>query len=152
MREYYENDRRQRFPASHVVPLRRKDGVERWVEFIGYASEQGEIWLLSDVTERQRAETALRRSAERLHLVNEIDRAILSAQFPAHIASATLRALRQMIPCQRASVQLFDYEHAEGWLLAVDVEGETALDMQARFPLANVESGGTGCRRGRGDR
>ncbi len=142
MREYYENDRRQRFPASHVVPLRRKDGVERWVEFIGYASEQGEIWLLSDVTERQRAETALRRSAERLHLVNEIDRAILSAQTPAHIASATLRALRQMIPCQRASVQLFDYEHAEGWLLAVDVEGETALDMQARFPLAtwNLEA------------
>ncbi len=136
VREYYENDRRQRFPATRVVPLRRKDGVERLVEFLGYASEQGEIWLLSDVTERQQAEMASRRSAERLRLVNEIDRAILSAQAPAHVAGSTLRALRQLIPCQRASVLSFDYEHAEIRVLAVDVEGETALDTQTRFPLA----------------
>ena len=46
-----------------TVPIRRKDGQVRQVQVASYAFEQGEIWLLSDVTERLRAETERARLA-----------------------------------------------------------------------------------------
>jgi DNA-binding response OmpR family regulator len=46
--------------------------------------------LTVEIAERQRAEEALRRSAERLRILQEIDRAILAAQSPAAIAQAAL--------------------------------------------------------------
>ena len=52
----YRRDRRTGFPRPRVVPLTRKDGKRRIVEMSGYAYEQGEVWLLHDVTKREQAE------------------------------------------------------------------------------------------------
>ena len=61
-----------------------------------------------DITERERAEQSMRRYARRLETLHEIDRGILAAQSPEEIADAALRHLLYLVPCQRASIVLFD--------------------------------------------
>lgn len=58
--ELYESDKRGGFPYATTVPIRCKDGRERFVEFTGYQSDGGEIWLLHDVTELRRVADELR--------------------------------------------------------------------------------------------
>jgi signal transduction histidine kinase len=91
-----------------------------------------------DITERVRAEQALREYAERLSILHEIDRVILAAQSLEAIAQAALRGIRQLVLCQRASIGLFDFEANEGVLLAVQVDGETGLGERTRIPLAGI--------------
>lgn len=61
-----------------------------------------------DITERERAEQAMRRYARRLETLHEIDRGILAAQSPEEIAEAALRHLLYLVPCQKASIVTFD--------------------------------------------
>lgn len=60
----YQEDRKGGFPEPRTIPLKSKGGQERLVEYTGIAYEQGEIWLMSDITERKKAEKALRESEE----------------------------------------------------------------------------------------
>ncbi|MEW5767645.1 MAG: ATP-binding protein [bacterium] len=85
--------------------------------------------------ERKRVEAKLRHYAERLSTLRDIDRAILAAQSPEAIAQAGLDHIRQLIPCRRASVAVFDFENHEALVLAVHVDGETKLGTGVRFPL-----------------
>jgi len=91
--------------------------------------------VVVDITERKRAEEALRRYANRLGALRQIDRAILAAQSPQAIAEAALKHIRRMIPCQRASVVLFDEEAQERVVLAADTDGPTEVDTGSRAPL-----------------
>ena len=54
----YDADRAAGFPEPREVPIRRADGVERLVEFAAYGWDEGEVWLLHDVTDRVEAERA----------------------------------------------------------------------------------------------
>jgi signal transduction histidine kinase/DNA-binding response OmpR family regulator len=74
--------------------------------------------LTVEITERQRAAEALHRSAERLRILQEIDRAILSAQSPAAIAQAALGYLYTLIPCWWAGISLYDWEARQGVVFA----------------------------------
>jgi len=56
IRRLYEEDKQAGFPAPRTVAVTCKDGRIRFVEFAAYASQQGEIWLLHDITELKRAE------------------------------------------------------------------------------------------------
>jgi PAS domain S-box-containing protein len=104
--------------------FRRKDGAELW----GLVSASpvsgrdggliGSVGMLTDITERKRAEERLRRSAERLAMLHDMDQAILAARSPAEIGRAALGRLRRMVPCQRCSVVLFDFPRREARLLA----------------------------------
>ena len=58
MRTAYDADRAAGFPEPREVPIRRADGVERLVEFAAYGWDEGEVWLLHDVTDRVEAERA----------------------------------------------------------------------------------------------
>ncbi len=60
------------------VPLKRKDGQQRWVEVNCYSMGPCEVWLLSDVTEEQRLrdrleliQFAVEHAAEMVYLVDE---------------------------------------------------------------------------------
>lgn len=85
--------------------------------------------------ERKRVEAKLRHYAERLRTLRDIDQAILAAQSSEAIAKTTLHHIRQLIPCQRASVAVFDFETQEAMVLAVHVDGKTGLGSGVCFPL-----------------
>lgn len=51
-RERYDADRALGFPTSFTSSIKRKDGVQRIVEFAGYRTDQVEVWVLNDVTEK----------------------------------------------------------------------------------------------------
>jgi PAS domain S-box-containing protein len=91
--------------------------------------------LKTEIAERQRAEETLRRYAERLKVLHEIDQAILAAQLPETIAQAALHPLRQLVPCQWAGIVLFDLEANEAVRLAVHANGETWVGAGTRLSL-----------------
>jgi len=96
------------------------------------------VALREQIAERERAEEALRRYAERLRTLREIDQAILAAQSPEEIAQTALRHVRELVPCARASIALFDFEAHEALLLAVEKKGETRVDAGNRIPIERI--------------
>jgi PAS domain S-box-containing protein len=92
--------------------------------------------VLATAFERKRVEEALQRYVLRLEFLQKIDRVIMAAQSPQEIANAALRHILQLlVPCQRASVALFDFETDEAVLLAVSAEGDTHLSPGEHIPL-----------------
>ncbi|HEY53677.1 MAG TPA: PAS domain S-box protein, partial [Caldilineae bacterium] len=90
----------------------RPDGSEFDVEVAAFPfTERGETAVqvvFRDITARKQAEQTLQQHAHRLELLSEIDRASLTAQPMEEIARSALVSLRELIPCQRASVALFE--------------------------------------------
>jgi PAS domain S-box-containing protein len=68
--------------------------------------------------ERQRAEQALLRYAERLETLGQIDRAIVEAQSSEAIARAALARIGLLIPCRSASIVAFGAESGSPSVLA----------------------------------
>jgi len=95
--------------------------------------------LVRDVTERKRAEEALRRYTERLRILHEIDQGILAVRSPEAIAQAAVNRMRQLVPCRRVGIAVIDAEHNEAIILAADAETETTANQGTRFPLHGFE-------------
>jgi PAS domain S-box-containing protein len=104
--------------------FRRQDGTELW----GLVSASpitgrggavvGTVGMITDITERKRTEERLRRSAERLAVLHDMDQAILAARSPAEIGRAALGRVRRMVPCHRCTVVLFDFPRGQAQLIA----------------------------------
>jgi PAS domain S-box-containing protein len=71
IRALYEEDRAASFPSPRRVPIRRKDGDVRIVEFSGFIDASCEVWILEDLTERLRAEEMLRDAERRYRNIFE---------------------------------------------------------------------------------
>jgi signal transduction histidine kinase len=84
--------------------------------------------LTVEIAERRRAEEGLHRFAERLKILHEIDRAILTARSPEAIAQAALGHICAMVSGWRAGIWLFDWQARQGIVLAVAGSGAS------RFP------------------
>ncbi|MBL8178673.1 MAG: PAS domain S-box protein [Bryobacterales bacterium] len=67
-RQQHDHSRARGFPAPRLVRFYRKDGVERSFEIAAYAYEDGEVWLLQDVTRRKQLEKELRAGKLRFEL------------------------------------------------------------------------------------
>ena len=91
--------------------------------------------LTVEIAERRRAEEALRRSAERLRILHEIDRAILTAQSPEAIAQAALGHICALISVWRAGIWLFDWQTRQGVVLAVAGSGTSRFPPGTRVAL-----------------
>ena len=74
------------------------------------------------LAEQQALIAQLRQSNMRLEVESEIDRAILAARSPRMIAHAALARLRQLVPCDRASVITLDPQQECARLIASDNE------------------------------
>jgi PAS domain S-box-containing protein len=84
--------------------------------------------ILATAVQRKRAEEAVQQYVLRLEVMRKIDQAILAARSPEEIAEATLRYIRRLsVPCQFASVALFDFESGEVLRLASEVDDGTDL-------------------------
>ncbi len=109
---------------SQDLRFRRRDGSQLW----GLVSSSpilgkdgalvGTVGMVTDITERKRAEDQLRRSADRLAMLHDMDQAIVAAQSPAEIGRAALGRMRRMVPCQRCTVVLFDFKRREAQMIA----------------------------------
>ncbi|HEU5303144.1 MAG TPA: PAS domain S-box protein [Gemmatimonadales bacterium] len=115
---------RSRPGHSQDLRFRRRDGTLLW----GLVSSSpilgkdgalvGTVGMVTDITERKRAEDQLRRSADRLAMLHDMDQAILSAQSPGEVARAALGRMRRMVPCQRCTVVLYDFDRHQAELIA----------------------------------
>jgi signal transduction histidine kinase len=94
--------------------------------------------LQNEVSVRTDAELALHQSTERLEILHEIDRSLLSARSSCEIAMAALVRIRKLILCPRASVSLFDLSKNEARFLAADFDGEETI---AETPITLHEFG-----------
>jgi signal transduction histidine kinase len=100
-----------------------------------HAALEREHALNNEIANRRQAEAALQRFTERLEILHEIDRSLLSAQSVHEIARPALTRVRQMIPCPRASVTLFDLEAGQARFLAADYDGMQTIP-HTPIPLA----------------
>jgi PAS domain S-box-containing protein len=92
--------------------------------------------LVQDITERKRAEDALRDYAERLETLRGIDQAIIRAQSPKEIAQAALRCVRRLVPCLGTCLVTLDFEDRQATLLAIDADGESGIqETEMHLPL-----------------
>lgn len=86
----------------------------------------------------QQAEVALQRSHDRLHILHELDQAILAARSPEAMAIAALQHVRRLVACDHASVTLFDETYQEATILAVCVDGATQLERGDQLSLVGL--------------
>jgi PAS domain S-box-containing protein len=111
-------------PGMGDLRFSRKDGSELWAivatsPIVGRdGAHVGTVVMLTDITERRRAEDRLRRSADRLKLLHEIDQAVLAARSLPELGRAALGRLRRLAPCRRCTAVLYDFERGEARLLA----------------------------------
>ncbi|HET8649744.1 MAG TPA: PAS domain S-box protein [Gemmatimonadales bacterium] len=98
----------------------------------------GTVALVTDITDRKRAEERLQRSAERLRALNDLDQAILSAQSPAEVGRAAVARLRRLVPSHRATVMLFDFQRGEAEFLAGLADGSPIP--VGRLPLSRFSA------------
>ena len=109
---------------SHDLRFRRQDGAELWGLVSASAipgrdgAAVGTVGMVTDITERKRTEERLRRSADRLGVLHDMDQAILAARSPAEIGRAALARMRRLVPCQRCSVVLFDFPREQAQIVA----------------------------------
>jgi len=93
-----------------------------------------------DITERKRAEEALRQYAERLRFLREVVEAILAARSAQEVAQAVVERVPRLLPCLRVSVLMRDQETGEMLMLAVYHRGESKLRAGQRGVLGAAES------------
>lgn len=147
------------------VKLCRADGEKVWVSLtmrpIDPPDDDAErLVMMTDITERKRMETALRdarddledrvaeRTAElqaandelqlqteRLEALRDVDRAILSAESPREIATVAARRAQDLVPCERVSVALFDWQTDRVTVLTAQQSEESILESGTDFPI-----------------
>ena len=103
---------------------------------------EGEVALLQAFADQAaialstaQTQEAVAKQAERLRILHEIDRAIITETAPVAIAEAVLWRLRDLLGVPRAIVNLFDWEAGEvEWLAAVG-RHRMHLGPGVRYPL-----------------
>ena len=94
---------------------------------------------LVDITDRKRINRELQQHVDRLQVLHEVENAILGLTSPKEIAQAALGHMRNLLPCQRASVVLFDLEAGQSQVLAVHSGYETQVEVGNSYSMEGLE-------------
>jgi PAS domain S-box-containing protein len=115
---------------------RRKDGTLYWEQasiapiFDPSGHMTHFIAIKEDITERKKAEKALKLYTERLQILHEIDQSIVAARLPETIAIAAIHRIRRLIPCQRVMVMAVEADDQINLLAAAsDDEIDSVADL-----------------------
>lgn len=101
---------------EHSGPTRSWNGEEQ-----NFAASLADLVTLALETDRRR------RYTQRLKILRQTDRAILSARSTSEIAEAALACFQELVPCRRASVALFDPKSGAATLVGVVPSGGNNL-------------------------
>lgn len=93
------------------------------------------IVIFHDMTERKNVEDTLYQHAERLRILREIHRAMLTARSMEEIAGIVTRRLHRLVPCLISGVTLFDFEAHTLSILAINAQGKPVTVGRSSFPL-----------------
>jgi K+-sensing histidine kinase KdpD len=85
--------------------------------------------------ELEQANEQLRRQTKRLEALRDVDRAILSAESPHEIATVAAQRAQDIVPCERVSVALFDWEAERVTVLTAQQGDDSVLEGGTDFPL-----------------
>ncbi|NKB70903.1 MAG: response regulator [Candidatus Latescibacteria bacterium] len=84
LRSYYMDARKTGFSGPGIVSIFHRDGSTRQVEFAGYSDETSEVWLLTDVSQRLRAEADKENLQDQLRQAQKMESVGLLAGGIAH--------------------------------------------------------------------
>jgi PAS domain S-box-containing protein len=133
-----------RKPTAFTVRIRHKSGEWRHLEAMFQVVDHHRagrglrMAIAHDVTERVRRENDLRTLTDRLEVLHSIDKAILRAESVGALAHSTLSRLRDMIPCERASMIQFLPESGEARVFALSANGHIGHEEDEVFPLTDL--------------
>lgn len=96
----------------------------------------GSVVVFRDISHRKKAESEANNFAARLQMLHEIDLSILTSSTAQEIAESTLRKIRELIQCQRASIVEIDPTNHRGFITAIDSNRETLLSVGETIPLS----------------
>ncbi len=91
--------------------------------------------LLIDITDFKETEASLQLHSKRLSALREVEKGILAARSPEDTARVVLEHIRQIVPCSRASVTLFDFQAGRFTALAAVFQGKSQFRSGAHLPL-----------------
>ncbi|MBK8027602.1 MAG: PAS domain S-box protein [Chloroflexi bacterium] len=111
------------------------DGTHAWFELSIQPVPEGLFILSLDITQRKQAEIALKRYAQRVKILHDIDVGIISATSIQSLVEAVLLRIRQLIPCQHVSVTLIDETTDEWVFFAADHNGPSGLEAGSRLAI-----------------
>ncbi len=86
-------------------------------------------------SQRVQAEVTVKRYAQRLEILHEIDTGIIKANSTKAIAEAALQHILDLIPCQHASITLIDDATHEWVFYVVDSDSPTKISQDTRIPI-----------------
>lgn len=95
--------------------------------------------IMFDITDFKQTENALLVHSKRLKTLQEIERAILAVQSPEKTAQTVLQRIREIVPCSRASVTLFDFETKQFNVLAAIFIRKTKFQPGGSVPLNTIK-------------
>ncbi len=85
--------------------------------------------------ERDQANIALKRYAQRMEILHEIDLGILRGGSMLAVVETTLKHIWQLVPCQRARLAVIDETTNEALVFELDFDGDTTFGPGIRIPL-----------------
>ena len=102
---------------------------------IVYEGKPARQAIIRDVTKRNQAEISLKQYNKRLRIQHEIDASILNSESAEDIADAVLEYIRQLLPCIRTSIAIFDFEKRIGNVISIAGEKVEIADKGKTVPL-----------------
>ena len=92
-----------------------------------------------DMTYREKLNAMLWNMVDRLKALRQVDSGILAARRPQALADAVLQHIRQLVPCQRASVVLVGAEDEQVEFLAAIPEEAYSVDLERGIRIATLD-------------